>query len=360
MSITRGTRSFGRTHAKNYHFKETQQRLDETVAAFNRQSMNALSVDAVEVIVYNRIKIGKTCTCEETEVSQAQIDDYTAVPSILKSKTSVIDENVITIDRTKSIFGEISEGARYDISDELTEINQLLSGQDSTNGSSIANVLAGSNVDCGICYRQGTFPGFQPVNWTREVLTTHNFSNIRGYWVNNRQCPHTLERQDPNGFVEYSIIIPAYFTDVLFSIRNNHDILDERFYIGDRELTRTDLINNAGHPMTLYVKAEAWTHAIIAFNSGVKILANLSEISLTKDYAQFETVQGLTVVMPPNIANVNIHDIIYIPKFNYVLKVNDLSRKTTAKLLKFAEWSVATRVLQPQEIIKYIHSGFYL
>jgi hypothetical protein len=356
MAIQRGVTRFKHTRARNFVQDVAQKRLDATVPALNRKSMNSLDVNAVEMIVYNKISDGPPCTCEETEIKPEMMTNSNVPPIVEKQGTKDVG---IKIDRTTNLFGETGEA--FMTEHEETEYDdrvQDIMGADDDITRMVDNVFAGHNEDCGICYRRGTVPGYSPLMWQRELLTTHSMVNSQGFWVDTRTAPHTFERQDPSGFVEFVVVVPKYLKRCLFSVRNNREILGEPIYSGSGlELTRADLDAARGRPLTVRIHAEKWTHAVIEFDQGIRINGNISEVTQAKDYTMLESFSALTVILPPTVAKLDTSDVLVLPRLRKVLKISDVTHKRTAKLRKYAEWSVQTRILQPQEALRYIHDG---
>ena len=349
MTIERGIRKFNRKRAQNFIQDIAQKRLEETVEPLNAKSRNSLQVNAHDAIIYTRNTEGPTCTCEETKV--VADNDPKSIPEGMASPQG---EKVFTIDRSYNLFGE--RGHSYTNEDEgLSARADAILEDDPVD--IVDNILGGHNEDCGICYSIGKVPGYVPYMWQRELLESHFVLDNEGYWIDTSTSPHTFKKQDPQGFVEFGISIPKYWNRCLFSVRNNRKILKDNIYVGNNILTRPILDANRGRPINVQIKSEEWTHAVIAFDLGVSIQVSISEITHARDYNLFEFYSGLTVIAPPEITKLNVDDVFVLPKFNVCLKINDISRKRTSHLTKYAEWSAQTRVLQPQEALRHIHDG---
>lgn len=353
MTIERGIKRFKRKNAQNFIQDVANKRIEETVNPLNEKSKNSLDVNAHDAIIYTSNSSGPTCTCEETKVYKNETQKSEGIPD--HTAASSDDENVFKIDRSYNLFGE--QGLHHTDEDEidLDERAEDILNQEPTK--IIDNILAGSNEDCGICYSKAKVPGYTPYMWQREVLESHFIMNYKGFWIDTSTSPHTFKKQDSEGFVEFVISVPKYWNKCLFSVRNNREILKENLFVGHNVLTKPILDANRGKTLNILVRADEWTHAVIAFDSGVPIRVNISEINQAKDYTLFEYYSSLTAVIPPEISKISISDVIVLPTLNLVLKVSDISRKRTAKLSKYAEWSAQTRVLQPQEALRHIHRG---
>jgi hypothetical protein len=175
-----------------------------------------------------------------------------------------------------------------------------------------------------------------------------------------------MESEDVEGnFVEYSVLVPLFFSEVKFSVRDNTEVLKrEVLYFNDgveiKPLDYSALDKNRGKEVRLRVHSRSFTHASIAFNLGADpILANVSEETESLNYLQENTVGNLTLVLPPRVGTIQAGDIIVMPSRNYVLKVTDAPRKQTADRVKI-EWLVTTRTLQRSETLCSIHTGYLL
>jgi hypothetical protein len=355
--IKRGSQQLKHRRARNFVQQVAQTRLEDTVHALNDKSKNALAVDSVECIIYNKIPHGPPCTCEETEVHPEMMVEGNVPPNVEPQGER---QQHITINRKANLFGEVGESytSEHEAKEDQftnTRVADIMSDSDASR--MIDNVFAGHNTDCGVCYRRGTVPGYMPLMWQRELLTTHNMLTSEGFWINPRNAPHTIERQHDQGYVEFVIMVPREFRHVYFSVRNNHDIISDPLYSGSGELTLADIAAARGRTLTVRVRSKVWTHAVVEFDTGVEIRGNISEVTQAKDYSQLESFSSITLILPPSVSKMSTSDVIVLPKLDKVLKVSDVTYKRTAELSRYAEWSVQTRILQPQEVLRYIHDG---
>jgi hypothetical protein len=365
MAIKRGTPNRPRVNAKNYATKQAQKRLDENVASFNKQVENSLAVDAVQIELYQiQQLVGVPCSCAKTNVqSFASTGDDDHFAPVIPHKDGTNDKINIKF-QDRDIFGDglgekIFNDAAVDVSgmdfegdDSVREIEPEDDFQDS--------VLTGS-INCGICYRTMFQPGFTAYGHMRSVFTSLNVENIKGVTVDATQMPHRFSKAAPNGFVEFLLTVPKYFKGVTVSVRNNIIMLHDRVFRADgTPLSMADLRQHAGHQIQIRIQASEFTHAVFDFDLGTpKLLANISAENIALDYDRLTTLSDMTVVLGPQLSDINPGDIIVIPNRNLVLKVRDKERKITASQRRL-EWVVQTRVLQPTEPLKAISRGYKL
>lgn len=358
MAIKRGTPNRPRVNAKNFSTNQAQKRLDETVAAFNKQVENSLKIDSVEIELFQiQQQVGVPCSCAQTNIKPlASTGDYTAMAPVIPHKESrndsinfkFQDEDIFGSDLGEKIFNDAEV---YDVSG-----NEAI---EADNEDAFADSIMRGSINCGICYRTMMQPGFTVHGRQRSIYTNLNIEDMRGFTVDSTQAPHRFTKV-ADGFVAFLVTVPRYFTSVTFSIRNNVHMLHDRPYFENHLLTLDDLRRNAGRQIAIHIKAEEFTHFVIDFELGVpKLTANLSGENIALDYDRLTTLSDMTVVIGPSLSDITPGDIIAIPKRNLMLKVRDKERKITATQRRL-EWVVQTRVLQPSEPLKAINRGFKL
>lgn len=376
----------GRKHAKNYIYEEAQKRLDDTVEPFNRQVENSLYVNAVEVDYYQvQWKVGKPCTCEKIEiqpeykntVSQSG-DDSNSEPTIPTKEhdssagvgIKLRDENLFGDSEAEKLYGvrEIDVSGIDDDMEIDNDIPEELirdTGESSKEGDvEFAETnMYGSNANCGICYRQGLQPGYSAYGKKRYVITTWDIESLDGYMVATATHPNKILRQGPmdlDTYVEFALPIPKYFSKVVYSIRDNIEILKDKPYFNNRPLRLDDLRQNAGKTIPIRVHAKEFTHLFIEFDLGMdKLRANIGGEQQSLDYTKLEAISNMPVILPPNIHEVSVGDVLVIKDRKLVLKVIDKERKITADKRQL-EWSVQTRLIQRTEPLRDIAKGMKL
>ncbi len=369
--IVRGHTNIKRVHAKNFIQEAAQKRLTETVASFNKQTHNSLTVDAIEVDYYQiQDRTGVPCTCEKTEVMPqfAEIPESNVppvIPTQKKDSSSGIQINL----KNNDLFGDsnaerIMDALVVDVSGYSKEAEKAINKEPEGNVDYENGLFLGANVQCGICYRAGYQPGYKAYGKQRHVLTNHDIENLYDYLVDSTQSPHKIIKQteSKNAFVEFKVSVPKYFSSLTFSLRNNTEILKgARIYSTNGEvLTIYHFRESAGKHLGIRVKDKEFTHLVIEFDPGnPKLLVNIGVESQTLDYTMLETIGNLPAVLPPSIHEVKSNDILICKKRRLALKVIDKERKITSDQRRL-EWVVQTRVLQPTEAIKFIADGFKL
>lgn len=368
MAIKRGTKTIKRRHAKNFINEQAQRRLDEVVEPFNKQVENSVSVDAVEIDYYQiQQKVGIPCTCEETAVDLNRFEDDSNIAPVIPTRDSdnsgmnirMQDDGLFGDSMAERIFDD--EGDRtFDVSGGSTSFQEMeAEGDDFAEG-----LMGGGSINCGICYRTGLQPGYKAYGKQRFLFTNHNIGNMKGYFVNTTEAPHTMERHhvDQDGFVGFELTVPKYFVHATYSIRDNlANIASARLYHPDGNvITAQDFRLHAGHTIMVCVKEPRFTHVVVEFKLDVPpLLANISPETMALDYGRLVTIGDISVVLPPYLSQVENGDILVIKKRNLALKVRDKERKITASSRQIG-WRASTRVLQPTEPLRNIADGFKL
>lgn len=362
--IRRGPSSIRRKHAKNYISQEAQKRLTETVSPFNTQTLNALYVDAVEADLYSvQDRTGYPCSCEKTEsLPQFENIPNTNIAPVVPTQKKDSSEGLQIRLKENNLFGDsraerILDDLEFDVSGDFVRPSKEPEGNvDYENG-----LFLGSNVSCGICYRAGFQPGYRAHGKQRHVLTHKDIVNIKEFWINTTKSPHTMESQGKEGFVEFIVSVPKYFTSLIYSIRNNEQITSEYLWGTDGEkLSIFSFRNAGGKEIHIHIKAKEFTHVVIEFDLGLpKILVNIGPESQTLDYTLLETIGNMPIVLPPTIHEVKANDVLILKKRKLALKIIDKERKITSDQRRL-EWFVQARVLQPTEPLKYIAEGIKL
>lgn len=349
MSIRRGTASNSR-HARNYTGQQADARLQEVIRPMQEQQRNALNTDWLEVWYYQNVPSSTVCTCRQVDAEDSDLAEK--VGPTLK----VLDSDVeVDVDWKRPLFGKSGDSSANNVEDlDAEELDNDVfvdeTGQHSTH-------LFGQSVNCGICYRTGFVPGFQRIGAQRQMLTTHHVEDMLGYTVYRNVAPSQFKKLDSKGFVEFDLDVPRYFNSASFSIRLNHEVLDDAMLYchNGQRLTMSDLRNAAGRSIKVKVMVMEFTHAVVDFDLGVAPThANFAQLNKTLDWTMLDTLGNLNVVLPNSLDRVSNGDLIYVPTRKQTFKVTDVTYLETARDFKL-DWTVNTRVLQPQEGQKYIY-----
>lgn len=369
MAIKRGTNTIKRRNAKNFTHDTAQKRLNETLDPFRKQITNSLQVDAVEIDYYHiQRKWGAPCSCGTNHSSEPLIREAEGDKMIatIPNKHGVEGSASIQF-QADNIFGE--DMAQQIFEDDF-EDDAILDVSGGTTISAIEpeiaeeGIMNGGGVNCGICYRTQHRPPFKANNKVRFLFTSFDIADSVEYMVDRTTAPHTIVSHgaQSSGHVAFTFVVPKYFKDVVFSVRNNIT------YIPSVRLLRADNVPfsaadfrvYAGREVTFYVKTPQFTHVVIEFSLDVEpIMANISAESQALDYGRLMTIGDIQVVLPPSLANVENGDILIIKKRNLALLVRDKEWKATADRQTFG-WRVSTRVLQPSEPVRTISHGIKL
>lgn len=365
----RGKNNYSRH--KTYESKRVQKRLDEILPVVQSKVEQALDVDSTRVIIYKRAKLGLPCSC--TMTSNEIIDELDGVDQSI-SRSDTIDGGVTLRPSNQGMFGGMGNTQGTNVIDAasslILEAGDLISsyGEDGEQDEFSINPYTG-NVNCGICYRQGVQPGYQPHGYLYNVMSHYHVQEIRGYTIDKSSQPHSFERLTKDGEVVFNTLIPLYFTAATYSIRLNERVLEPRNKPKLRviensvkvvkELTYDLLDTLRGQEVEVVISGvDDFTHATLIFDQGIEYInGNLSEEQNVLNYDQELTVGNLQVVLPSKVGMLNPEDILVLPDRNYVLKINEATKRRTAKGTMW-EWSVTTRAIQRKEYIYQIHKGY--
>lgn len=355
MTIQNGLPRNRRVHARNYIPDEAQARFDECIAPYQQQGLNALGVDYFEVELYLKSLSSRVCTCKEIIQDLPEMDVGTDEKPQYEG---ISREQPITIDWAKPLFGEPNENTFHD-NDEGEQDDDAVYDLDGDELGSPMSQVVESAADCGICYRTGFVPGFERYGQTRFVLTTQDFIDVFATHVDRSKAPHTIEVY-ASGWVAFQIAVPKYFKSVTYSVRNGFEVLNEKLWFGEVPLTLGCLKQFAGKTLTFRVRARHFTHVVITFDLGSDpIHANIAQMSKVTDWTLFETLANLNVILPMTVPEMPVGSLLIVPKRNLGLRIVDVPYLRTAGGHNL-DWSVNTRVLQPQEPLKAISKGFKL
>lgn len=360
MAISRGVPVIQRRHSKNFISKQADARLQESVRPYQEQGRRALEVDSFVVRYYYQVRSTTACTCKQMNVTAAYNTLGTNVPPTLVKQQSVLGTSV-AIDYRRNLFGTGADSIQADDSDMDLDDDLNIAGEDDADAPTQDAVYA-SSADCGICYKTGYVPGYAAYGFERRLFTTHSIIDSRGYTTDVTTAPHTLQRVDPHGgYIEFDLEVPKYFQELLVSVRNNREILSDTLFdaLGS-PLMFTAVKAAAGGILPIRVQAQEFTHVVIEFDLGTeRTLANLAQQQKTIDWTLFSTLGNIQIVLPMTIQNVSASDVIYVPSRATSFKITDVAYLTTSRD-KNLDWSVSTRVLQPQEALGRVHKAFRL
>jgi hypothetical protein len=345
----------------NSHTTQVQKRLDSTLEPFRDRINNSLHVNSVKIIIYKRVKVGIVCSCS----GHAPDPSYEDVSESESAELGAVSGwgAVTVVDAGSGTFGGKSNTIGLDLQPRIVEMGDLLPSTESSLLSDMADDIysnpMGQATNCGICFMNGIVPSYQPVGYTTYILTHAHVSKLQLYTLDRGQHPYRLQKIG-DGYVQYQITVPKYYKSLMYSVRNNTELLNEHLWFQGRRLTKAVLDLHRGATIDVEVRASEFSHLLMMFDLGAnQITADMSEESNTLNYDQELTVSNLNLVFSQKVGMVSSQDIIYIPERNYVLKLTDANRKRTADKQMW-EWSVSTRTVQRIEPLYNIHRGFTL
>ena len=331
---------------ENFIYEEAQKRLEETVQPIQSRLNHAHGVDYHKILLYKRVHSNNICTCKQVDprISQNQVINAGAT----KRDVGMIFNNDLFHDyantnRDKSIKS---------IVDELdTNINEF--------GESTLYHTIQSSEDCDICLRTGYVPGFELYGHNHNVLTTYDIVDILGFTITPDKPARLLKVAEKEGYVDFELVVPKYFSYIKYSVRDNHNVLDTTiFNTKDEPITKRDFVLNAGKTIVVRIK-DTCTHVIIDFNLGGDVLhANISQITRLVDWTTFESagLSNLTVSIPVVFDELPFGSFFLIPERNWGLKIVDVPYLQTS-FGKKLDWTVSCRFLQPTEPMNHAYIG---
>ena len=350
---------------KTYETDRVQKRLDSIQKVVQSKVEQALEVDATEVVIFKKAKMGLSCSCNKVE-NDIFDDQGGALKGLGRSSDSTAG-GVQLGTVSKGMFGAGRQTVSLDDIDD--GMSAALGAADlmgiDTGEEFDVKGDGGNNANCGICYRQGVVPGFISTGFVYNIMTHHHVKELKGYTLDQSTNPASFRQVRKEGFVEFEQLIPKYFTQATYSVRENERLLPAfprpMLVVNGVEvdLTAANLERWRGKLVRIRVKGvEAFTHATMIFDLGVPMVkANISEEANVLNYDQELTVGNITVVLPARCGPLEPEDIFVLPFKNYVLKVMEAPRKRTAKNDQW-EWVCTTRPVQRKEIAYNIFKGF--
>jgi hypothetical protein len=348
--MARGLPSIRRVNARNYIQEEADQRLREVIAPYQKQGLNALGVDSYDVLLFLKKASTVACTCRETQMT-SDLGQAKDVPT----SDGIAATHEISIDWRRPLFGEPHE-ARFEEEDG-TGMDDYEFDESPTPH---ANNIFESSPDCGICYRSGYVPGFVQYGKQRIVLTTHDVVGYNGSTIDRNSFPHAFDRLASNGWVEFEFVVPKYFKTARYSVRNNLQQVEADITTDVGALDLAFLRANNGKAVRIKVSTDCFTHLVFTFDMGSEVIsANIAQMSKQTDWTMFNTIGNLNVILPMTIPEVTNGSIIVVPKPGITLVITDVTylRPEDGRNL---DWSVNTRVCQPQEPAQKISNSLAL
>ena len=357
--IKRGPSNTSRKHARNIIPTQAQARMDETVSAFNNQVSNSLAVNAVKIILYQiERQVARPCSCCSTNVA---IPDSSNVTPTIPQRDRVSDDIGIEF-QDDDLFGTSMDDRMFnDVEVEDVSGSHDKSGMVGIETEQFEDTVGQGSVNCGICYRTLKQPGYNALGMQRKVYTHYDVERFEFVHLDSTSAPHAFKREHKDGFVCFRIMVPKYFTSVIYSVREDTYVLREKPLKADGTVvTIADLRAHAGRHLEIYIKVDRFTHVVFEFDLGVsRYNANIGGETTTLDYDRLQTMSDIPIVLGPEVSDVNEGDIVCIPERNLFLKIRDKERKIMQDQARL-EWVCSSRVLQPTEPLRAISKGYKL
>lgn len=340
--------------AKNFTQHLAQKRLEEVMPRVKTMLSNADYVNSAEVFYYSRSLRGKVCSCRKKSESP------------IENKERVVNETNLNKTRTspvKVVHHGTQFGWKHE--DKHTD-NNFPNKDDDFDLTDDSSFVLGESVDCGICYRTGVVPGYILFGVHSSIIipSSGNILEVEGYVLDTTTTPESLVKIRNDGFVAVRCLLPdpGVIEHVHFSVRNNKDILfglnllnpgtGQPIYDKESLLECIEeVVSGDGRTAFLFnfiIKPKQFTHINIDCYTGSALRANISEESTNLDYTTLNPLSDITLTMPAVISKVVPGDVVYVPSRKLCIRVNNYSRKNTAKF-DFWEYTVSGRQIQPSE-----------
>jgi len=360
-----------RSNATNYTHSQAQKRIDEALPSFQKKIQNSLSVNDVGAIVFRKISTGRVCSCKG--VIEVEGFTHEASDGNEESIVSGSFDNDLFGDRfgdhgINNTMSDSHQGSGIDALDSDDDYEEFddkdmdaltiieASGVDGDVSIKDHVLNSGNSVKCGICYKTGVQPGFEPMGFSRNVLTTYDSVDQEFYTVNNKKLPAEFQPLDEDAWVEFEVVVPKYFREALIGVWNNCDMYyPELFKADGSALTRNDLNVAKGSTIRFRIFNTLFTHVVFMFDQGVDPMkVNIGGESRRLDFETDLVVGNLALIGPEQLGLVNAGDVIVIPERNLFLLATDVPQKQTAKREQW-EWEVQTRTIQPSELLRNLY-----
>ena len=363
MPINRGVPGSTHIHARNFTHKQAAQRLQEAIPAIQETGLNALQVDAYEVLLFRKVFSTEVCTCRQSNlVTREEDEGFSGSVEEPSFGGLIAQQNELTIDWGASAFGEPNDHTNNE--DDFNELSSNADGYEFDDGQQLpgmdspVSTALDETPACGICYRHGFVPGYEQYGQQRTLLTTTDVTSIDGYTINRTYFPHKFERLSDDGYVQFELSVPKYFKSASYSVRNNFEVLEDKLYLNGIPLSLAALKDAAGTTILISCTSDEFTHVHFVFDVGAEpIKANIAMLSKMTDWQQFEAIGTLNVVTHTDLSDLPVGSVFIVPKRNIGLRTTDVPILRTASGQSL-DWSVNTRYMQPQEQLKNIHKAF--
>lgn len=381
----------------NYTHARAQKRFDEAVPSFHQKIENSLQVDGNVGLLFKQIKLGlgRPCTCNKYAVDDQHAPNRTdddpvlhdVAPSapVMAPQASDMDGVEIKI-RKDNLFGDsgllgmTEEGFHHgDMPQEtprvrdLAELDHRVADPSSLNEDHLAdldpelqayyedNVFAGNSINCGVCYKTGSQPGFECLDHQYCVMTNYDIVSSQGYHVDQSAHPAQMQKHADEGFIVFTVDVPKFFKTLTYSIRDNEKLIKFNHILDintNQPVTMKDLDPFRGGQYSFKVESKNFTHVTLLFDLAMEpLMINVTDEANTLEISREDTIGNLSLVMPARIGHISSGDIVYLPHRNIALKITDAPRKQKANRT-IIEWAVQTRTLQPQEPVRNIAKGY--
>lgn len=386
-------------NSKNFTHEAAQQRFNESVPSFHAKIENSLQVDGVKALLFKQVKmgLGRPCTCIKFAVDDQfkadKTDDNPTMENVapeapvLAPQASPMDGVEIQL-RKDNLFGDsgiaglTEEGHLHGEmpkstirTRDLNELDHRVADPSALGEEHLAdldpvlqtfyedNVFAGSNVNCGVCFKTGSQPGFECLDHDYQVLTNYDIVSAEGYHVDQSAHPACMQKVDDDGFVVFSIDVPKFFSNVKYSVRDNDQLVRYNHIIDvntGQPTTMADLDAYRGKTYSFKIMSTNFTHVVILFDLNMQeLMVNITDESNTLDINREDTIGNLTIVMPARIGHIISGDVIFLPDRNICVKITEAPKKQKANKT-LIEWQVTTRTLQPNEPLRHIAKGYQI
>lgn len=314
--------------AKNFVAPQAELRRTELQRARQNFQQNSFLVDSPSIIYYQQIRNGYVCTCHGAEKPEVVIENHiiTVAPELNNYSDKVTEVSFSTISK-KPMFGSLPVENEFEHGHDGDE--DLLLDDTETPEKPLFSNLFHKGTDCGICFRAGYVPLLNPIGRQFYSLTSLNYVELDGYYIDTLKNPHTFMTNMDRSAVTFKFNVPKYYKSVRYAVYNNTTHLpNTKLHIDPHTILTSEWLNLArGESLHIQVIGTEFTHVFIEFDLGIETKANFPQFSISKDFSYFFNLQQVTIELPPSICNPQVNDLIYVDTWQRLWLVFDVQPK---------------------------------
>jgi hypothetical protein len=344
-----------------------QARLDNTVSRVNKRHLLALEVDGIELHIWNRVRAGRVCTCQQ-QASNLPIGSTPASISLIEPKVKTQGFRVATFRHgvsysPNSFGGQVTEAISANqpnkLDQQLDDIKVVAGQETPSEQAEQQSPPGGFTLDepeatrCGICLGTGRVNGWALHNGMRLILdnsgTVPVTSNTQ-WSIKPDSKPNiftTIANMDNT--IMWTPNLPPYFKCAYPIIRNNTSPADN--VVAEISLdggTTWVLLNNAnllltkniGGPTPIRVRPSTtnleapkseFTHVEIIYDLAKMPKGQMPNVARASSNDFAGPIINSTIELGGDVENIDLYSIIIDSKYFSVWQVTNITRSETSK-----------------------------